>query len=315
MLGEPLPPLSKVSRVKEAMANMFATRLKDPTAVFSDFVKSSIQGMVDIMKQRLNQGLLGDMSRQAKLAASCIQYKECGIFDIRASSQTIRTVNTILESETTDLRYPLGGNPCVRAISAICGVAQQAALDSHRASQGTSQNTVSTFDLIQNFIQGGSTSLVVLRRGTEIPNAWNYKSDEATYCLTHNNLVRSKAASVIGSYSSEVLRAVKLLKKDIREVCAVGISVVCKYYGVILTNIEFWSLVELMCYRCEAVNEPITIKRGIMFRNMRWMICVFASHYGRLQTLQKEGKTDRNLPPETITDAFALCNFDYIKSL
>ena len=305
MDGEPLPPLSNLARVKEPMANMFAQRLKDPNSVFAGFIDASIQGMKDIMKQQLNQGPIGDMSRQAKLAASCVKYQGNGVFHIRSTCETIRSVNPQLVDILTDERYPLGGNPCMRAVSAICGVAQQASLDAHRVSQSVE----SSFDLIHSLIQGGPRSLVVLLPGTPIAAEWTYYTSDAVYAIVDNQSIRSRATSVLGAYSPEVLKAVKLSSMSVQQVCSVGFRVVCTYYGIKLSELEFWAFVELLCYRCEAVAEPITTKQGTIKRDMRWLVSVFSNHYGKLQDFQNRGKTKRFIQPETITDAAATCNF------
>lgn len=308
MDGEQLPPLSNLARVKEPMANMFAQRLKDPSSVFSGFIPASIQGIKDIMRQQLNQGPIGEMSRQAKLAASCIKYQGDGIFRIYSNYEALHSTNLRLVGILEDVRYPLGGNACMRAVSAICGVAQQASLDAHRVSQSVE----SSFDLVDSLMKGGPKSLVVLLPGTRINAVWKYSTSEALYTIVDHQSVRSKATSIVGAYSPEVLKVVKLSKMNVQQVCATGVQTVCKYYNVKLSELEFWAFVELLCYRCEAATEPITTKQGTLKRDMRWMVSVFSNHYGKVQDLQDRGKTRRFVQPETITEAAATCNFNYL---
>jgi hypothetical protein len=87
---------------------------------------------------------------------------------------------------------------------------------------------------------------------------------------------------------------------------------VCNYYDIKLSILELYSLTELLCYRCEDFIDPITTKKGLLRRDMRWIVVVFANHYGKLKDLQSQNKTDKAIRPQTITDAVALCNFDYM---
>lgn len=305
--GERLPPIAKAARMKEPMANMFVERLKNPEKVFEDFCKESIRGIKDVMAQQLNQGYLGDMSRQARLAASCIKYVGRGIFHIKSSTETIRILCPPLQDVSLDTKYSLGGNSCMRAVTALCSVAQQAALDSHRVSQEVS----SKLDLINNLITGGKESLIAVSPGSVPPHSWKYETEKLTYCIVVNESVKVWGTRIVASYNPIVFKAIKLMNGDVRTVCRNGIIMVCNYYGVKLSLLELYSLTELLCYRCEAYEDPITTKKGLLRRDMRWMAVTFANHYGKLRELQLRGKTKRPVRPETVTDTVAFCNFDY----
>jgi hypothetical protein len=308
MEGVPLPEIAKVSRVKENMAAMFVERMRNPTKVYSDFCKESIRGIKDVMAQQLNQGSLGDMSRQARLAAACVSYAGEGVFHIKTSTETIRSVNIDLIGVDPTSDLPLGGNSCMRAISAICAVAQQAALDSHRVSQSVAPK----MDLIGNLIRGGPTSLVVFNSYEPHNCIWKYKKDDLTYAVVNNDSVKDNAIKLVAAYNPVVLKAAKLMGGDVRAICKNGIQVVCNYYGIKLSYLELESATELLSYKPEAHISPITTKEGLLARNMRWMVVLFATHYGRLKGLQHRRLTERFVRPETITDATAFCNFDYI---
>ena len=306
--GVKMPNTSKAARMKEPMVNMFVERLNNPDKVFKDFYYESIRGIKDVMAQQLNQGYLGDMSRQARLAASCIKYKGNGIFHIMTAKDTIRVVCTQLNSIDKDIKYPLGGNACMRAVSALCGVAQQAALDSHRVSQ----DVVSKLDLINNLIVGSKESLIALQKGSLPPHSWKYQNGNIVYCVVDNKKAKPWASKIIAGYNPIILRAVQLVNGDVQKVCRNGITMVCSYYGVSLSILELYSLTTLLCYRSEDSTEPITTKKGLLQRDMRWIVVVFANHYGKLKDLQLENKTNKSVRPQTITDAVALCNFDYM---
>jgi hypothetical protein len=308
MEGVKLPAISKAARMKEPMANMFVERLNDPRKVFREFYYESIRGIKDVMAQQLNQGYLGDMSRQARLAASCIKYKGNGIFHIMSAKDTIREICPSLHDIDKDARYPLGGNACMRAVSAICAVAQQAALDSHRVSQ----DVVSKLDLISNLIVGNKESLIALQEGSLPPYSWKHQRNNTVYCVVENKKAKPWASKIVAAYNPVILKAIKLVNGDVKTVCRNGISMVCNYYDIKLSILELYSLTELLCYRCEDFIDPITTKKGLLRRDMRWIVVVFANHYGKLKDLQSQNKTDKAIRPQTITDAVALCNFDYM---
>lgn len=308
MEGTKMPDTAKVSRVKENMAAMFVDRQRNPKKVYTDFCKESTRGIKDVMAQQLNQGSLGDMSRQARLAAACVNYAGNGNFYIRTSTQTVRSINQELIGVHPFVDLPLGGNSCMRAISSICSVAQQAALDSHRVSQSVAPK----MDLISNLISGGSTSLVVFKSDYPRNCIWKMKKGDLFYTIVNNNSVKNKAIKVVAAYNPIVLTDVKLVGGDVRTVCKNGIRVVCNYYNIDLSVLELESITELLSYKPEVHPSPITTKEGLFQRNMRWMIVIFANHYGRLKRLQQKRLTERFVRPETITDATAFCNFDYL---
>lgn len=309
--GKRMPEIAKLARMKEPMTNMLVERLNDPMKVYMAYPSESTRGIKDVMAQQLNQGIIGDISRQARLSASCVQYKGRGLFHIKTGSETIKSVYTELFDIAYDARFPLGGNSCMRAVSALCSKAQQAALDSHRVSQSVS----SKLDLVNNLIVGGSESLVAFLPGSLPKHSWKYVNKDMgniTFCIVDNTQVKVSASRVVAAYHPTVLKTVKLVGGDIREVCKNGIVVVCNYYDIKLSKLELYSLTELLCYRPEVTNEPITTKSGMRKRNMRWLAVVFANHYGKLSELQYQGITKRPLRPEVITDAAAFCNFDYV---
>lgn len=309
MEGTKLPDIAKVSRVKEDMAAMFVDRQRNPEKIYASFCKESIRGIKDVMAQRLNQGSLGDMSRQARLAAACVNYAGDGIFYIRTSTQTIKSVNQNLIGVNPSVDLPLIGNSCIRAVSSICAVAQQAALDSHRVSQTIAPK----MDLISNLISGGPTSLVVFKSDYPRNCIWRLEKDGLFYTIVNNNNIKDKAIKVVAAYNPKVLSDVKLVGGDVKAVCKNGIKIVCNYYNINLSVLELESITELLSYRPEAAHSlPITTKEGMAKRNMRWMVVIFATHYGRLKNLQRKGLTEKFVRPETITDATAFCNFDFI---
>jgi hypothetical protein len=306
--GVPLTELSKVSRLKEPMVNMGVEMLRNPDKVFGKYYKEGIRGIKDVMAQRCPQGALGDMTRQAKLAASCVRYKGNGIFEIKTTSGTVRSFDPELQNTVSDFAYPLGGNPCIRAVSLMCAVAQQAALDSHRVSQEVN----SSMDLINNFIMGGKETLVVFNGTINVPCTWKYIAGSNVYAILSPESAILNITKIVGSYNPIVLNAVKSIDGNIKEVCKNGIAVVCNYYNVKLSLLELSSLAELMCFECGASSIPITNKSGIKKRNIRWLVKVFSDHYGLIFDLQNRRLTKDFVVPETTTEAASFANFSFM---
>lgn len=309
--GVKLPQGSRSAKVKEEMASMFVNRYRNQRQVVSDFMKDSVSGIVDIMNQRLTQGDLGDMSRQARLAASCVSYKGDGVFLIKSHNQNIKVVSDNVKGVSPYADMPLGGNPCIRAVNYLCSIAQQAALDSHRVSREVSTK----MDLVGNMIKGDDISLVAFENVNLRKCKWKSVKGNITYALVVNNDVRETAVSVVAAYNPVVLNYVSMIKRDpkcVKSVCRNGILMVCNYYGVTMSPLELEALTELMSYKPEASVHPITTKKGMYDRCLKWMVTLFANHFGMFKTLQDRGLTQRCVKPDTATDAAAFGNYDYV---
>ncbi|KJZ68976.1 hypothetical protein HIM_11633 [Hirsutella minnesotensis 3608] len=311
MDGRRMPAISKAARMKEDMVNMLVQRVRDPDSVAARYIDESKRGIRDVMNQQLFQGVVGDMLRQASIAASCVTYKGQGLYHVMAGSSVVEITDPTIDYPLYSVQYPLGGNSCMRALRTICARAQQAALDSHRVSTSAKPK----LDLIKNMVSGSDVTLVVLSRGPPPEAEMVYSSSDENnvmYCVSHVDAIRPLARRVVASYNPTVLRAVEIIGGDSLAVCKKGISVVCNYYGISLDDLELSSAAVLMCYGLGASNEPATTKRGMLQRSMRWLAVVFANHYGKTKSLHIQGLTRHYVHPQTATEASAFCNFDYL---
>lgn len=311
MDGRKLPAISKAARIKEPMVDMLVQRLRNPYKVFTDYAKESRRGKLDVMNQQLFQGIVGDMLRQASLAASCIKYKGNGIFDIMIGCSTVTQVDTAINYPIRSIAYPLGGNSCMRAIRTICAKAQQAALDSHRVSTSAKPK----LDMIKNMISGSDTTCVVLTKG-RAPDAEfvyvNKSEDDAIYCVADVDDIKPLARRIIAAYHPTLLRAVELVGGDKLEVCKKGIAMVCNYYEISIDDLELTSAAILLSYGKSSTGDAATTKRGMLKRSMRWLVTVFANHFAQTKAVYTQGITDKFVAPQTATEASAFCNFDHL---
>lgn len=305
MDGIEMPDISPESRMKEAMTNMSVDRLKNPMRVMSEFISESLRGIEDVKRQQLSQGFIGRITREAKVSAACLVYRGNGVFYMMRDKECIKIVDTAISDISFDRIYPLGGNPAIRGISKLCGKFQQAMLDAHRVST----QIVTQMNLIENFLNGGTDSItLVAMRGTRLPkNSWNCFKDGITFCIIHPTAVKSLATNVVAAYHPSVLADVQKMNGDTRLVALGGVQMICNAYGVRLTKLELHSVAELTRYKCETASEPITTKKGIHQRRLRWFQVLFANHYKYIGTLHSQGFSTRPVKPQTITDAFAFC--------
>lgn len=311
MDGVTMPPIAKVARMKEDMANMIVSRMRNPNHVARSFLRESKRGIKDVMNQQLFQGIVGDMLRQASIAASCVIYKGDGVYHIMTANSRLEVLDPSIRYSNISEAYPLGGNSCMRAVRTICAKAQQAALDSHRVSTVEKPK----LDLIKNMIAGDDLTMVALSGGTIRDSVMTYKSteDNVTYCIADVNSIRPLVRRVVAAYNPKVLRAVELVGGDTLSVCKRGINIVCNYYGIRIDELELSSVAVLLCYGLDSSGLPTTTKKGMLDRSMRWLAVVFANHYGKNKTLYSGGYTKKYVKPETATEASAFCNFDYLR--
>lgn len=315
--GIKMPDISPLARMKEDMVNMLAVRMRDPEGVSRSFISDCKRGIRDIMKQQGNQGYLGNMTRQARLAASCVKYVGNGYFDIAIGNTTTRTFNMNACNTPRDMDYPLFGNSCMRAVSAFCGVAQQAALDSHRVkvdkreSTHVTNGTKLSMDLIENLMVGGGDTIVCLSDNVPGKYKWNYVQEGTgvTFRIAEIDDLKHVASKIIGAYNPVVLGWLELLGHSTRLVCEKGLSIVCNYYSIRLSEEEMKCAVELFTYAPGASNYPITTKEGMVDRDMRWMVVLFATHYGRFRSMQLRRVTNKFTDIDTIVEADAYCNY------
>lgn len=300
------------SRNKKQHIDGMYKRFNDSTTE-DMFVSESIRGTEDVRRQQLSQGSLGDMTRVAKIAASCFFRKAGG--NLYVASRT--TTKLLLDDGLEDT-----GTPSVRAVAQICAVAQQAALDAHRAETHDSVSHDFVSDLIlgcarkinvgptstYTFIQFNNTFDDVYGTNFGIC-AWKYITEDKINVLVKPGTVPfSVMKCVSAAYNPTILSGVQRSGGNITEVCTRGIKTVCNYYSIQISDIELTDIVQAFTYKPELHPDPITTRSGMMSRNLGWIETLLATDYTKLPSLDGDFEE-----ANTSTAAMLMSNFGNLK--
>lgn len=312
----------KHSRNKDHHIKGMHERFNDK-GLSSMFVRESIRGTQDVTKQQLSQGALGYMSRVARIAASCFfRHPDGGLHVV-----TRNGTRMLLDDGRTDT-----GVPAVRAISLVCSVSQQAALDSHRAES----HGPATHDFIADLILGcnrdpsrGSTSHLTLIEfnkdqssevySTACNPSWIYESDEGVYVLCDPVGIKySVLKNIVAAYNPRVLSMLEKRGIDVHEVCKRGIKIVCNYYSINMSDIEMTDLACVVSYEphksimtygpTQRDTLTVTSRDGIYARDLGWIETLLATDYTKLPLLTGDFES-----ANTSTAAMFISNFSNLK--
>lgn len=256
-----------------------------------DFVSQSIRGMKDVCKQQLSQGLIGDMTRVAKVAAMCFTRPATGGLYVVTSAGS----HILCDDGITD-----AGVPAVRAIMSLCEVAQQAALDSHRVQE----SDMASHDFVSDILLGRP---VLEPKGPKLPTLvvfddqcpvsvvsqvepiWRYTTEGGVVVLCKQQKLSGDAAQhVIGAYSPKVLSSVTENKVRAQELCHMGLTVACNYYKLRLTPVELNDLSYVLSYRISFSSAPITTRKGMLARSLPWIETMEGTDVTKLQELKAD---------------------------
>lgn len=276
--GKPATEFAAGARMKAE--HVIATGKRFVGDVESQYVSESIRGMSDVTRQQLMQGSIGYMSRVAKIVSMCFMRRDGNLV-----AQTSSGVQIL--SDGIGNSY---GCPCLRAISAICSVAQQAALDSHRA--GTEK--MASYDMISNMLSGGTDTVLVLDTSAPLVaySMWKTRRGNAYISMvTVADVEKAGVAGVRGSYCPWVLSKVD----DPIAVCRIGITLVCNYFSVSMSEDELHDMSHMLVFRCEETAFPITSTQGLRPRGIGWVDHLMATSYSKIEEICGDG-TDTEMP-------------------
>ena len=283
------------------------------------FVLESIRGMEDVKRQQLSQGNLGDMTRISKIVASCFYRPESGSLYVKT-----RTGNKlVVDDNIKDV-----GTPSVRGMSSVCAVAQQAALDSHRAEARDPVSHDFISDLVlgcyrkihmsptyeYTFIEFSTENIDKYELVSSIslcdPKWINDQCSDVVHALCKPKNVKSKVCRYVKSaYNPEILSAINKQRLDIRGVCRNGITMICNYYGIRISELEIHDLSVLFSYMPDASRDPITTRSGMISRQLGWIETFEATDYTKLPSLEEtEFET-----ADTSTAAMFMSNFSNLR--
>lgn len=290
----------------KGMGQRFNTRSTEDS-----FVTESIRGMSDVSNQQSTQGHLGGMTRVAKIVASCFHRPaEGGLWVAARSGREPLRMDGVVDS----------GVPSVRAISSLCAVAQQAALDSHRADTHNTASHDFIGDLVLGCANKESKSVTskytmvefsdkfILTMNTSTWVKWKYARSASVFCLCEPALIPVKyTMSIIGAYNPVVLTMVQDYGNDVVSVCARGIRTICNYYKIKMSELELNDISYVFSYKPGASNHPITSRDGLTSRSLGWIETLQATDYTKLRNLQTDFEA-----PHTTTAAMFMSNFSLL---
>lgn len=288
--GMPLTEFASGARMKKE--HVIATGRRFNADIESNYVSESIRGMSDVARQQLTQGSIGYMSRIAKIVAMCFLRKDDHLI-VQASEGQMILVTDVGSSY---------GCPCLRGISSICSVAQQAALDSHRAGV----EKMATYDMISNMLTGGDDTVVVMELTCPLAGRATWKTRKGDVYI---GIVEEKAVEdvgtrgVVGAYSPWVLSNVE----SKFNVCTAGVKLVCNYFSVAMSDDELHDVCNMLIFRCEKSRFPITCARGLKSRGIGWIDHLMATSYMNMNEICGEGTAGE--APATGTCALLTGNF------
>lgn len=298
-----------VSRNKDSNLKAMHERFNS-TATETDFVAQSIRGTKDVCRQQLSQGLIGDMTRVAKIAAMCFFRSSTGTLCVSSRSG----IATLVRDDVTDPGYP-----AVRAVMSLCEVAQQAALDAHRVQESSipSHDFVSDIILCRPVLAPSSTKLpTMVLFDQDVPShllhsldlKWKYVIDSHLAVLCNPSRVTgAHVVYITGSYNPIVLAKCEAVRDNVVSVCMLALTVVCNYYNVQLTDLELNDLSHVLTYKTSNSTSPITTRAGMTARNLGWIETLEGTDVNAISTL-----TGHFEEPHNSTSAVFMHNFSHI---
>lgn len=288
----------KASHIDEMRARF------DTRRTLSNFDDESIKGMEDTNRRMLSQSTVGDMSRIAKIAASCLIHEDSGDIVV-ATSTGLRTIGV----------YPRDGQAGARAqfvMSAICARGQQTYLDAHKARE----SNFSSHNLIEDMVVGEGRTFVVLDPSAELSlrklrreGTWFAKAGGKVFAVVRPGWVVANVGEgyIVGSYNPVVLSSVHPSRRT--QVCETAVGHLMGYYGIECSSADLRLVSELYCYRVEASEHPITTRPGILARNLQWVDTVMANHAGIASRMEERGETGISTI-KTVSSALVASNFE-----
>lgn len=115
---------------------------------------------------------------------------------------------------------------------------------------------------------------------------WKYVSNSSTFYLCKpEKLPIPLRRSIVGAYNPIVLRYVSNIGGNVQAVCRRGITTVCNYYGVRMSEVELNDASYVFSYDVKASIHPITCREGMLMRSLGWVETMLATDHTKLKDL------------------------------
>ncbi|WAQ83649.1 hypothetical protein PtA15_4A97 [Puccinia triticina] len=314
--GHPAPLLSVESRMKPEMVMEFAQRLRTTPQTSTDvgfkYVAASIAGQSDIRRQQLSQGHIGDVSRQARLAATCFDVDNLGsVLVCRNSSQVCIGTDPAL----VDTR----GNVFLRGVNVLCSKAQQVLLDSHRAGVTEARGR----NLVEDLVQGSDVTLLSVPTCQSelvkdcVHTTWGVNTpagyvalvalEGLTKSLVMNCLALSSPAALYlySQARTEQGASPETITQECVSLAERAVHIVCIQAGVSISMEESRALAWMLSYDPGAHKCPVTHKHGGAARNLRPFVTLLNVHFGMFPSLSLDGGFEEYASIKTMSEHLA----------
>lgn len=296
------PPMF-AEQTRTRMEHITGLRKRFDTSWCDDnFIEDSIRGMADTNKQQLSQPIVGDMSRIARIAASCVIQADNGNIDVITESGPVTMTKYELDQSA--------GNTAMRAISIICAASQQSALDSHRAKD----DKLPAHDLISDMIVGSNQTLIIINGSRDIQGLkrilrpqWITTIDGSIFCLCKPAMgAKLNQHDILGSYNPVILRHIHTPRRI--AVCTRAIQEIINYHSLPISDIEVKCLACLYSFKPGASSKPVTTREGLSSRKLHWLDVTMGNHYANLIGRLKSGDIETT-SIDTASSALVAGNF------
>lgn len=291
--GAEQPRMAEYARTSKDHLKSFKERYK-VEEVTDRFVSESIRGMADTNAQQISQPIVGDMSRLSKLASGCILQREDGTIEVATRTSSIPVSKAPVCEQA--------GNTAMRCISYIARKIQQSLLQSHHAKK----SMMPGHDIISDMLSGSDNTMILLdgclsntmiRSSLRPKLLHRFPNETCVICKPERVSVLPKNY-ILGSYNPKVLSM--LDEKSRLGACRSIITSVVRYYEVPVTFTEIECLSVLFSYETDKSEYPITSRKAMGRRNLRWTEVMMATHYSKLIEMVEEGEIGKT-PIDTIS--------------
>lgn len=234
LMGEPLTPLAaavgtkaSMSRISSALAS--ADPKPDDEPDMAAMYNPHVSRTKDVMAQHLRQASIGRMTRLARIGTISGGSYVLGTLSVGVQPLTENSMPLQIERLPCPYsglaRIAHSGLPCLRATQALSKAAQQAALDSHKATEFR----ISRHDMVHSLMTTSDVTVCITTRRPVLNCAWSMGLGDDTYLsVSEASRILLCLNDVVECHHPSVLR--RLPYEKARDICFTVLRFICMYY-------------------------------------------------------------------------------------
>jgi hypothetical protein len=279
--------------------------IHDPMSMYNN-TRSAIK---DVTAQQLKQSSIGKTTRSAR----------CGVLsadhytgDELAVSVTPTLVDGLWKQSerlkhqyTGSARQASMGMPCLRAVQALSKVAQQAALNAHKATEFK----VSRHDMVHALMESTEDTLVITKGRPTVPTVWTMGAGKGLFVsiAAWPHMLRH-TGQMVGCHHPMLLRT---MSRDAAiQSCIIALKFIYKYYGVLCLESDLVALAVFLAeYSSDGVSPLCGRSKGLTC--FKWLYTCIGLHTGKLASMDKEVLA-RPHCVNSLLEAVVFCSFTYV---